>query len=128
MIPPTRSGGLKGLARSFYYAGAGLWWVVKTQRNMRIHLGLGLAATILALALHFSPVELAILAVMVTLVLTLEMINSVVEAAVDLASPGYHPLAKTAKDVAAGAVFGAAIGAVVVGLLLFVPHLFALHQ
>lgn len=113
----------RALARSFRFAFAGLWWVLRTQRNMRIHAGIALVAYIAALALHFSIGEFAILTVMATLVLCLEMINTVVEAAVDLASPEYHPLAKAAKDVAAGAVLVSAIGSVVVGLLLFIPHL-----
>lgn len=116
-------GELAGLASSFRYAGAGLWWAFKTQRNLRIHLGLGLIASILALALRFSPLELAVLVLLMTVVIALELVNTVVEAAVDLASPEYHPLAKSAKDVAAGAVLVAALGAVVIGLLLFLPHL-----
>ena len=57
------------------------------------------------------------------MVMAAEMVNTVVEAAVDLASPGYHPLAKVAKDVAAGAVLLTAIGAVVIGVCIFLPHL-----
>jgi len=111
------------LARSFYYAFAGLWWTIRTQRNMRIHVTLGALALVAALLLRFSTGELALLLIMITVVLVLEMLNTVVEAAVDLASPAYHPLAKTAKDVAAGAVLVSAIGSVLVGLLLFLPHL-----
>ncbi len=111
---------------SFRYAFAGLWWTLKTQRNMRIHVTIGVIAFGLALLLRFSSDELALLLVMTTLVLVLEMVNTVVEAAVDLASPEYHPLAKVAKDVAAGAVLVSAIGSILVGLLLFVPHLRAM--
>ncbi len=108
---------------SFHYAGAGLWWALKTQRNLRIHIGLGTLATLLGLLLGFSTLEFAVLVVTMTLVITLELVNTVVEAAVDLASPAYHPLAKVAKDVAAGAVLASAIGAVLIGLLLFLPRL-----
>ncbi len=122
-----KGGGLRGeaagLAASFRYAGAGLWWAFKTQRNLRVHVGLGLIASILALVLRFSPLEMAVLVLLMTVVIALELVNTVVEAAVDLASPAYHPLAKAAKDVAAGAVLVAALGAVVIGLLLFLPHL-----
>jgi len=111
------------LSRSFYYAFAGLWWTLKTQRNMRIHVTIGAIALAAALWLRLSTDELALLFVMITVVLVLEMVNTVVEAAVDLASPDYHPLAKVAKDVAAGAVLVSAIGSVLVGLLLFLPHL-----
>jgi diacylglycerol kinase len=108
---------------SFRYAFAGLWWTLKTQRNMRIHVTIGALALAAALLLRFSTGELALLLVMTTVVLVLEMLNTVVEAAVDLASPAYHPLAKVAKDVAAGAVLVSAAGSVLVGLLLFLPHL-----
>jgi undecaprenol kinase/diacylglycerol kinase (ATP) len=120
---PGRAG---TLARSFRYAFAGGFYVVRSQRNFRIHMAAALLAAGLALALGFAPLEWAVLATIITLVMTLEMVNTVVEAAVDLASPAYHPLAKIAKDVAAGAVLLTAIGAVVVGLFLFVPHLLAL--
>lgn len=123
---PPEPGRAGTLARSFRYAFAGLFYVVRSQRNFRIHLAAALVAAALALALGFTPVEWAVLATIITLVMTLEMVNTVVEAAVDLASPAYHPLAKIAKDVAAGAVLLTAIGAVVVGLFLFVPHLLGL--
>jgi diacylglycerol kinase (ATP) len=117
--PPQRAA---TLARSFRYAFAGLWYVARTQRNFRIHLAAGALAALLALAAGFSAVEWATLALLITLVLATEMVNTVVEAAVDLASPAYHPLAKVAKDVAAGAVLLTAIGALVVGAFLFAPH------
>ncbi|HUS14858.1 MAG TPA: diacylglycerol kinase family protein [Chloroflexia bacterium] len=122
--PPASSPGRAATLRSsFRYAFAGLGFVARSQRNFRIHLAAGALATILALALGFTTVELAVLAGIITLVLTSEMLNTVVEAAVDLASPGYHPLAKIAKDVAAGAVLVTALGAVAAGLFLFIPHL-----
>lgn len=114
------------LASSFGYAFAGLWWTIKTQRNMRIHCAIGLGVILLGLLLRLSAVELAIVVLAATLVLAAEMLNTVVEAAVDLASPTYHPLAKIAKDVAAGAVLVTALGAAAAGLLVFVPHLWAL--
>jgi diacylglycerol kinase len=116
---PGRAG---TLARSFRYAFAGLWYVARTQRNFRIHLAAGALACLLGFAAGFRAVEWATLALLITLVLTTEMVNTVVEAAVDLASPAYHPLAKVAKDVAAGAVLVTALGALVVGAFLFAPH------
>lgn len=114
------------LASSFAYAFAGLWWTLKTQRNMRIHCVIGLLVILLGLLLRLSTVELSIIVLAATLVLAAEMLNTVVEAAVDLASPTYHPLARIAKDVAAGAVLVTALGAALAGLLVFVPHLWAL--
>jgi diacylglycerol kinase len=110
------------LARSFRYAFAGLGYCLRTQRNFRIHT---LAATLVTgagVVLGLSWVEWAVLALTMTMVMAAEMVNTVVEAVVDLTSPTYHPLAKVAKDVAAGAVLLTALGAVVVGLFVFLPH------
>src|SRR6476661_8871145 len=89
------------LARSFYYAFAGIGYCLRTQRNFRIHSLAAGAVLAGGLLLGLSWGEWAILALTVTLVLSAEMLNTVVEAAVDVASPEYHPLAKVAKDVAA---------------------------
>jgi diacylglycerol kinase len=113
--PPV--GRASNLLTSFGYAFQGIAYTLRTQRNMKIHLGLGLAAMLLALWLQITAL------VAIALVYTLEMINTVVEAIVDLASPQYHPLAKVAKDVAAGAVLVAAFFAVAVGAFLFLPRL-----
>lgn len=111
------------LWRSFYYAFAGIGYCLRTQRNFRIHTLATVVVAVLGALLGLSGVEWAVLALTVTMVLAAEMVNTVVEAAVDLASPGLHPLAKVAKDVAAGAVLVTAMGAVVVGVCVFVPHL-----
>lgn len=109
--------------RSFGYAFEGIFYTLRTQRNMRVHLGIGLVAAALGLWLGISGVEWAVLLVMMALVLTLEMVNTVVETLVDMVTDRFHPLAKVAKDVAAGAVLVAAILAVGVGLFLFLPRL-----
>lgn len=115
--------GLHPFLRSFGYAFEGIYYTLRTQRNMRVHLGIGLLAAVLGLWLGLSLTEWAVLLVMMGLVYALEMINTVVESLVDLATDSFHPLAKVAKDVAAGAVLVAAIFAVGVGLLLFLPKL-----
>ncbi len=79
--------------------------------------------SLLGWLLDISPTEWAVFGVTVIVVLAAEMTNTMVEALVDLVSPGYHPLAKVSKDVAAGVVLLTAIGAVVVGLLIFGPKL-----
>jgi diacylglycerol kinase len=114
-----------GLARSFYFAFAGLSYFIRTQRNARIELVIALVVCALAWWLKVSRVEWAILIVMIALVLIFEGLNTALEAAVDLASPEVHPLAKTAKDVAAGMVLIAAIASVIVGLLILGPPLVA---
>jgi diacylglycerol kinase len=112
--------------RGFVYASRGLWYVICTQRNMRVHLAIGAAALILGAILRISPVEFAVVVVAIMGVTVTEVINTVVEAAVDLATQEYHALARTAKDAAAGAVLLAALLSVVVGLFIYVPHLLPL--
>jgi diacylglycerol kinase (ATP) len=121
--PPTSVGRAHTLGRSFAYAFAGIGYCLRTQRNFRIHLLATGAVLVVGALLGLAAVEWAILALTVTMVLAAEMVNTVIEATVDLASPGYHPLAKVAKDVAAGAVLVTALGAVVIGVCIFVPHL-----
>jgi len=111
------------LLRSFGYAFTGIAYVVRTQRNARIELGVGLAAIVLGLWLGLTTLEWAVLAITIALVLALEWINTSLELAVTLASPDRHPSAKAAKDVAAACVLLGAITSVVVGLLLFAPRL-----
>ena len=109
--------------RSFVYAFRGIGYVVRTQRNMQIHIGIGMVAVIFGVVLGLSWGEWAALIVAMTLVYALEMVNTVIEATVDLITRDYHPLARVAKDAAAGAVLVAAIGAVGVGFVLFLPKL-----
>lgn len=108
----------QNLLEAFRCAFSGLWYTLRTQRNMRIHLLIAAAVAILGLWLRLSADQWAILAATSGLVLVSEMINTVVEGIVDLACPDYHPLARTVKDAMAGAVVLAAIIAVVVGLLI----------
>jgi diacylglycerol kinase len=113
------------LLNSFRYAFGGLWHAIKTQRNMRIHLAIACAVLVLGLYLELQWIEWAVLALTIGFVLVAEMFNTVAEAAMDAATPYYHPLVKTAKDVAAGAVLLTAIAAVLVGLLILGPPLWA---
>jgi diacylglycerol kinase len=96
----------------------------KTQANARIELFLGGVACALAGWLRITRVEWAVLVFTIALVLILEGINTAIEAAVDLSSPDRHPLAKAAKDLAAGMVLIAAIASAAVGLLILGPPLF----
>jgi len=116
----------EGLIHSFRYAFAGLWYALRTQRNLRIHLVAGTLAVLMAALFQVSPVEWAILALTIGAVIISELFNTVIEALVDLISPDRHPLAKVAKDVAAAAVLCMAIMAVMVGLAIFGPRLVAL--
>ena len=118
---PHRS--VSSFLRSFRWAIQGIAQVIATQRNMRIHLAAVVAVTVLALWLGLSPVEWAVLILTITLVLSLETLNTAVEATVDRISLEEHPRAKLAKDAAAGAVLIAAAGAVLVGFALLGPKL-----
>ncbi|MGL5478372.1 MAG: diacylglycerol kinase, partial [Clostridium sp.] len=110
---------LKKIVDSFNHAIDGVIYTVRTQRNMKIHM----IATLLILAscLFFdvSKIEFLILAVTITMVIGAEMINTAIEAVVDMNTNYYHPLAKIAKNVAAGAVLLTAVNALVVGYLIF---------
>jgi diacylglycerol kinase (ATP) len=114
------------LVSSFRYAFAGLRYLLWTQRNAKIHTAIGLAVVGLGFALGIDRYEWLVLILTIAMVLAAEGVNTAVEAAVDLASPGYHPLAKIAKDVGAGTVLLTAIAAVIVGIVLFLPRLWAI--
>ncbi len=107
----------------FGYAFHGLWYTICTQRHARIHVLIATLAITMGIVLHISALEFAIIFVVITGVFTTEMLNTVAELCVDLASPEYHPLAKIAKDVAAGAVLANAILSIIIGLFIFLPHL-----
>jgi diacylglycerol kinase len=124
-IPPRSRVSLWPLLRSFRFAFAGLGFLLRTQRNARIHVIVGAIACALAAWLRVSRVEWALIVFTIALVLILEGLNTAVEAAIDLASPQIHPLAKAAKDLAAGMVLVAAIASVAVGLLILGPPLWA---
>lgn len=104
---------------SFNYAFEGIIHVLRTQRNMRIHFAIAAGVLIAALALDVSRLELIALLLAIAFVLIAEMINSAVEAAVDVASTSFDPLAKLAKDIAAGSVLIASVIAVAIGYLVF---------
>ena len=108
------------MLKSFAYAISGLIVAVKEERNFRVHLVATLLVTVLGFVFKLSLLEWAILSLTVFLVLVAELVNTAVEKAVDLAAGSrYHPLAKTAKDVAAGGVLLAAANAIIVGIIIF---------
>jgi len=104
---------------SFNYAFEGIIHVLRTQRNMRIHFVVAIGVIVLALIVAVSKIELIALLISITFVLITEMINSAIEGAIDVATTSFDPLAKLAKDVAAGAVLIATLNAVAVGYLVF---------
>ena len=107
------------LVSSFNYAFEGVIYVVRTQRNMRVHFAVALVVLPLASVLGVSRFELLALMLAVSFVLIAEMFNTALEKAIDVATNSFDPLARVAKDVAAGAVLVAAVNAVFVGYLVF---------
>ena len=112
------------LIESFNYAFEGVIHVLRTQRNMRIHFGIAAAVLIAAVALGVGRIELIALMIAISFVLIAEMINSALEAGIDVATTSFDPLAKLAKDIAAGAVLIATVNAVAVGYLVFSDQVF----
>ncbi len=113
----------KSLIDSFNYAVNGIISALKTEKNMRIHYLLAIIVVILSLFFDFSRTELLILIFAISLVIVAELFNTAIEKVVDLITDKYHPLAKLAKDISAGAVLIAAINSIVVGYLLFFDRL-----
>src|SRR5919201_5319254 len=109
------------LLESFNYAIEGIIHVLRTHRNMRYHFAAAVIVLVAAVWIGVDRVELAILLISIAFVLIAEMINSALETAIDMATTTFDPLAKLAKDIAAGAVLIAAINAVTIGSLVF-PH------
>jgi diacylglycerol kinase (ATP) len=124
---PDRRGSYRvpTIVQSFNYAFEGIVHVLRTQRNMRVHFVLAAAALVLALVLGVSRTELLALLVGISFVLIAEMINTALEAAVDIATTSFDPLAKVAKDVAAGAVLIASVNAIAIAYLVFADRLAA---
>jgi diacylglycerol kinase (ATP) len=104
---------------SFNYAFEGIIHVLRTQRNLRIHFVVAVVVLIAALLVNVSKIELIALLISIVFVLVAEMINTAVEGAIDVATSSFDPMAKLAKDIAAGAVLLSTINAVAVGYLVF---------
>ncbi|MFB4166508.1 diacylglycerol kinase [Virgibacillus sp. JSM 102003] len=110
----------------FLHAWNGLKEVTKTERNFRIHLIATITVIITGTIIHLTLIEWAILMLTIGLVLVAEATNAAIEKLIDYVKPETNPLAKTIKDVAAGAVLLAAVISFVVGLLIFLPKIYGL--
>lgn len=111
--------------RSFGHAFRGILHILRTEQNLRIHVVAAVAVIVLALYLGIDSLEFAAVLLAIGLVLTAEVINTVIEDLLDLIHPGHHPTVGRIKDALAGAVLIAAVIAAAVGLLVFLPYLFA---
>lgn len=111
------------LIASFKHAFEGLWYVLSSERNARIHLTVALLVGALGIWLGLTPLEWALIVAAIALVFAGEMLNTVVELTLDLVMPDENSLAKHAKDVAAGAILVASIAAAVIGVIILGPRL-----
>jgi diacylglycerol kinase (ATP) len=111
------------LIESFNYAFEGIIHVLRTQRNMRFHFAAALAVLLAALALGVTRLELIALLLAISFVLIAEMVNTAIEGAIDVATTSFDPMAKLAKDIAAGAVLIATVNAVAIAYLVFAEQL-----
>jgi len=111
------------LHESFRHAAEGLFYVLREERNARLHVISALIVLLVSAWLGLSAIEWALIIACIALVFVGEMLNTVVELTIDLIMPDENPLAKCAKDVAAGAILIASFTAAVTGLLVLCPKL-----
>ncbi|MEZ4484716.1 MAG: diacylglycerol kinase [Syntrophotaleaceae bacterium] len=115
-----------GVWASFNCAIEGILWAARTQRHLRYHLLAAMLVLVAALYLQVSSLEFILLVFGMVLVLFAELLNTAIEVVVDMVSPEFHPLARRAKDVAAGAVLMSCVGAAVMGYLALSSYFFPL--
>jgi diacylglycerol kinase (ATP) len=116
------------LIKSFSYAFAGIYELLKSEPNSRIHFLATFCVLIAGILLRISKSEWCVILIVIALVWAAEAFNTVIEKLADHLFPEYHETAQFAKDVAAGAVLVCAIAALVCGLIIFLPKLFLLHN
>lgn len=118
--------GLKRLIHSFKYALDGLKYAFKYEQNMLVHILATITVICVGLLLKISLIEWLIIALIIGLVIATELINTSIEAIVDLTCPEINPLAKVAKDTAAAAVMVFAITAIIIAAIIFIPKIIIL--
>lgn len=113
----------KKIFDSFNYAFEGIIYTLRTQRNMRIHFIIAILVLFFSIFFDLSKVETIVILITISLVIVAEMINTSIEATIDLITDKYHELAKIAKNVAAGAVLISAVNSIIVGYIIFYDKL-----
>ena len=113
----------KRIVDSFNYAIEGIIYAIKTQRNMRIHFIIAVIVLFSSIFFNLSKMEILVLLITIALVIIAEMINTSIEATIDLITDKYHELAKIAKNVAAGAVLVSAVNSIIVAYIIFFDKL-----
>ncbi len=109
------------LFQSFNHAIDGLVFVLRTQRNMRIHLSIAAIVLALSLALGINGTEFVLLLFAIAMVISAELINTAIEAVIDVTTTSFDPMAKIAKDVAAAAVLVTSLAAAIIAYVIFYP-------
>lgn len=122
----TRPFEFTGRVRSFKFASIGIWTMLRTQHNAWLHAAATLGVIVCGYVLGVAPTEWCLLILAIMAVWTAEALNTAFEFLADVASPGFHPQVKRAKDVAAGAVLISAVGSVCIGVVVFVPRVLSL--
>lgn len=110
---------IKSLIKSFAFAARGIWFCIRNERNMRIHIVAACAVLLFSFAYDLTRVEYSLLILIMGLVMVCELINTAIEALVDLGTSSYDSLARIAKDVAAGAVFMCALASIGIAVAIF---------
>jgi|SRR3989344_1571056 len=118
----------KLLLKSFTYAFEGVIHALKSDQNLRIHFVIAAIVIVVSVYFRVTPYEMGILGVVILLVIITEMINTAIEKMVDLITKEHHEEAKIAKDVSSGMVFVAAVGSVIIGILIFTPYILKLFS
>lgn len=116
----------KKIFNSFKYAFEGILSSLKTEKNMKFHMLAMIFVIILGIYFKINKVEWCICIICIVLVISTELVNTAIETVVDMICPEKNDKAKLAKDVAAGAVLVLALGAIVIGLIIFLPKVLAL--
>ncbi|OCA91147.1 hypothetical protein A8F94_04625 [Bacillus sp. FJAT-27225] len=111
------------LIKSFGYALAGIGSAIRKEKNLQIHLAISFIVVVLSFLLSISKIEWLFVLLAIGGMLSLELMNTAIEKTVDLVTKEFHPLAKQAKDIAAGAVFVYALLSVLIGLIIFLPKI-----
>ena len=118
----------QSITKAFNAAIEGILYTFKSERNMKIHYCLAVAVLIISLFFDLTKVEMLLLTFAISLVVISEMFNTAIEKTIDMITEEYNPLAKIAKDVAAGGVLIATLNSVVVGYILFYDKLTEISQ
>lgn len=117
---------MKAFIRSLGFAWSGILFALRTQSHMRFHVFAAIVVCFLGYTVSLDTLEWSVILLTMAVVMSAEMLNTALEQVVDLASPEFHPIAKIAKDAAAGAVLIAAVIAAIIGLLIIGPPLWRL--